>query len=432
MTWSQAVDGVVGRVLEAVLESADPAEAVRQHWPVELLSGSGPLALLAFGKGSVPMARASMDRVRRAGRVIDHGLVIAVPGEYERASDLQGVMGVEVLAGDHPLPTERNLVAANRVEELAQGLDESWTVVCLISGGGSAHLASPREGLTLAELTSMTDALLRAGATIQELNTVRKHLERLKGGQLAQKFHPARVISLVLSDVLRDPLDVISSGPTAPDPSTFAQAIRVLDRHQLDAAAARTVLEKGLTGQEPETPKPGDACFAGVRHRIIANNRTAVDAACDRLRVEGYEVVRRDDSVEGEAAHLGRQAGLDALRLGSGQAIVAGGESTVMVGEASGVGGRNQELALAAAIELDGSTGMLVASFGTDGRDGPTDAAGAVADGQSVELARAGGVKAETALRDHNSHAFFSACDGLIRTGPTGTNVNDVWLTIRQ
>lgn len=427
-TWREESNGAVGRLVDAALDAADPALAVERNWPDELACINGPVALFAFGKGSVPMTRAALDQLARIGKEPELGLVIAVPGQAERGDDL----GMEVVEADHPLATKRNVEAAARLAEMCDGLDETWTALCLISGGGSAHLASPREPMTLTELVSVTEALMLAGATIEELNCVRKHLETLKGGQLAARLAPARVVSLVLSDVLGDHLEVIASGPLAPDGSTFADALAVLDRYRVESDVGRNLLKRGIEGDLPETPKAGHACFARVEQHVLANNRNAVDAVCECLLREGVEIARRDDSVEGESAHLGKRLGLDALHLVPGQAIVAGGETTVRVGESNGTGGRCQELALAAAIELEGSRGITVAAFGTDGRDGPTDAAGAVADGDSVELAKAQGVDAAAALRSHDSNGFFSACNGLITTGPTGTNVNDVWVALRR
>ncbi len=427
-SWREESNGAVGRLVDAALDAADPAIAVERHWPDGIARVDGPLALFAFGKGSVPMARAALEQLARIGKEPACGLVIAVPGQAELGDDL----GLDVVEADHPLATLRNVEAASRLAALCDGLDETWTALCLISGGGSAHLASPREPMTLNELVNVTEALMLAGATIEELNCVRKHLETLKGGQLAARLAPARVISMVLSDVLGDRLDVIASGPMAPDRSTFTKALAVLDRYQIESTVARMLLQRGVDGDIPETPKPGDACFDRVEQHVIANNRNAVDAVCDCLLREGFEIARRDDSAEGESAHLGQRLGLDALHIAPGQAIVAGGETTVRVGEANGTGGRCQELALAAAIELEGSRGITVAAFGTDGRDGPTDAAGAVADGSSVELATAKGIDAAAALQSHDSNGFFTACDGLIETGPTGTNVNDVWFALRR
>lgn len=428
MTWREVSNGILGRLVDAVLEAADPAWAIERNWPDALARVQGPVALFAFGKGSVPMARAAIAQLARLGVKPERGLVIAVPGQATLGADLD----LDVLVADHPLATQRNVEAASRLAVLCDGLDETWTALCLVSGGGSAHLASPREPLSLAELVRVSEALMLAGATIEELNCVRKHLETLKGGQLAARLAPAKTLSLVLSDVLGDRLDVIASGPLAPDRSTYAEALSVLNKYKIESPPARELFQRGIDGLVPETLKPGDACFEHVEQHVIANNRDAIDAACTCLLREGFEIVRRDDSVQGEAAHLGQRLGLDALHLVPGQAIVAGGETTVAVHQAAGTGGRCQELVLAAAVEMESSRGITVGAFGTDGFDGPTAAAGAFADGDSVEFARAKGVEAATALQHHDSNRFFTACEGLIETGPTGTNVNDVWFALRR
>ncbi len=422
MNWRDEAQGLIGRLVDAALAAADPGRAVERCWPREVDAHEGPVALFAFGKGSVPMARSALAMLVKQGRSPDRGLIIAVPGQDASC------LGLQTLVADHPLATHRNTQAAGALASASEGLDERWLALCLVSGGGSAHLASPRPPVTLDELVSVTDQLLRAGATIGELNSVRKHLETLKGGQLAARLAPARVVSLVLSDVLGDRLEVIASGPLAPDASTFAEAMDVMTRFGVVAPEAIGLLERGMSGHEPETPKPGDACFAGVHQRVIANNRAAVDAVAVQLTHEGFEIVRRDDAVQGEAAAVGRALGLDARKLERGQAILAGGETTVVVGEASGIGGRCQELALAGAIEIEGAEGVRIVAFGTDGRDGPTDAAGAWANGSIVRDVEA----ARSALDRHDSNGFFGSIDGLIETGPTGTNVNDVWVAFRS
>ncbi len=425
MDWRTQAGGLLGRLVDAALLAADPARAVEHHWPAVVEAHTGPIALFAFGKGSVPMTRSALAMLARNGQSPEWGLVIAVPGQDASS------MGLQTVVADHPLATHRNTLAADALASACEGLDERWLALCLVSGGGSAHLASPRPPMALGELVSVTDQLLRAGATIGELNCVRKHLETLKGGQLAARLAPARVISLVLSDVLGDKLDVIASGPLAPDASTFAEAMGVMKRFGVEAPGAIKLLQRGMEGLEPETPKPGDACFANVQQTVIANNRSAVNAVAEHLTSDGFEVMERNDAVQGDAASVGRVLGRGALLLKQHQAIVAGGETTVVVGDASGKGGRCQELALAAAIEIKGAEGLRIAAFGTDGRDGPTSAAGAWADGGSIGRAIPAGVDAKALLARHDSNAFFASTGGLIETGPTGTNVNDVWLAVR-
>ncbi len=409
----------------AALRAADPAAAVARAWPDGLGSVAGA-RLFAFGKGSVAMAGAALDRLTE----VAGGLVIAVPEHVGRVS----APGIEVMPADHPFPTQRNVEAARRLAEFASRMSETDTALVLISGGGSAQVCMPGEGVTLDDLTAMTHALLRAGATINELNTVRKHAEVLKGGGLARLLHPARVVVLVLSDVLGDPLDVISSGPTSPDPTSYRDALGVVDRYDLRriAPSITSRFMRGVRGEEAETPKEGDALFARVTHSIIANNEAAIHATAAALEQAGYTVVERRLGVQGEAAEVGRSLAARAViaRSDAPRAIVWGGETTVTVGDATGSGGRNQELALAAAMALDSAgadaEGIAIGSLATDGRDGPTDAAGGVITGASVARARRAGVSAGQALASHDSLAFLRACEGLLRTGATGTNVNDV------
>ncbi len=321
------------------------------------------------------------------------------------------------------------------------------TLLVLLSGGASAMLCLPREGVGLADIAAVTDALLRAGAPIEELNAVRKHCEVLKGGGLAAASGAGRVLTLVLSDVLGDRLDVIGSGPTAPDPTTFAEALAVLERRDLlDISSAVTgMLQKGCAGEQPETVKPGDELWERVESRVVGNNRLAVDAAVRACRRAGYRVVDRQDSVEREAAEIGKKLAARALECAAegartNAAIVWGGETTVTVGDSAGTGGRNQELALAAAIELAASglphaetahaPGITIMSLATDGRDGPTDAAGAVVDEQTCARIRAAGMDPIDAMHRHDSHSALDAAGALIRTGPTGTNINDVMLAL--
>ncbi|MEQ8769704.1 MAG: DUF4147 domain-containing protein [Phycisphaerales bacterium] len=407
-------------IVRTILEAAEPGAAVERAWSDDLLP-DGPVTLIAYGKASVAMANVA---VARLGDRVRDGVVVAVPSHVE-AFDPRG-RPVRAFAADHPLPTERNLRAADEVERVAQSVGEGASVLVLISGGASAQLTAPAAGLTLDDVRAATDAMLRAGATIGELNAVRKHCDRIKGGRLAAMLAPARVVGLVVSDVMGDRLDVVSSGPTAPDPSTFRDALDAIERRGARVPAAVVGhLRAGARGERPETPKPHDPVFVNVAHRVIANNAIAVAALVEKLERDGYRVEARS-GVEGEAAEVGRALGR-AVRGGSpGSAIVWGGETTVTVGSATGVGGRNQELALAATRPIVGEHDACVLSFGTDGVDGPTDAAGGFVTNRTAnELAEAG-IDFDGALARHDSNRALDAVDGLIRTGPTGTNVNDV------
>jgi len=344
------------------------------------------------------------------------------------------------MVGDHPLPTQRSVAAGEAVRSFVErcaaaerGRDDAGegVLTVLLSGGASALVCSPEDGVSLDDLRAVTSALLRAGATIAELNAVRKHVERLKGGRLAALAAPCRVDALILSDVIGDDLDVIGSGPVTPDPTTFADALAVLERRGvLDAGPTVTArLRAGAAGEIPETPKPGDAVFDRVRTWVVASNVAAVEAAREAAEGLGFRIASVQHGVTGDAASAGRAVATEALRRGASErplAVIAGGETTVDVGGGAGKGGRNQEAALAAALTMDGAEGVAVMALATDGVDGPTDAAGAVVNAQTCKRARAMGPDPVDALRRHDSHTILDRLGCLIRTGPTGTNVNDV------
>ena len=297
---------------------------------------------------------------------------------------------------------------------------------------GSALTPAPVPGVRLEEKQALTGLLLGAGATIDELNAVRKHVSLFKGGQLARAASPASVLTLILSDVIGDPLDVIASGPTAPDPTTFTDALGVLSRRGLlerVPASVRARLEVGARGEVDETPKPGDPLFARVTHRIVGNNALVVDAAADRARTLGYEphVVTRE--LQGEARNVAADLVARARRLRPPACLIAGGETTVTV-RGDGRGGRSQEFALAAALALRPDDDLIVLAAGTDGTDGPTDAAGGLIDAGTLERGRTVGLDARRALEDNDSHAFLRACGDLVVTGPTNTNLLDLYLLL--
>jgi len=309
----------------------------------------------------------------------------------------------------------------------------------MISGGGSALLPLPREGMTLADKVSVTDLLLRSGADIVEFNAVRKHLSRIKGGQLARAAAPAAVATVVVSDIVGNPLDAIASGPTVPDPTTFADALAVLRKYRLTERvprAALRVLERGAAGELPETPKAGDRIFDRVSTAIVADNATAAQAAVGEAARLGFSAQLLSTYIEGEAREVGRVlAGIARELAATGHplappaCLVCGGETTVTV-TGAGRGGRNQELALSAGRTLAGLSSVLVASFATDGTDGPTDAAGGVADGTSWARARMNGFDPSRHLADHDAYPVLDGVGDLIRIGPTNTNVNDLMLLL--
>ncbi|MFT5424684.1 MAG: glycerate 2-kinase [Phycisphaerales bacterium] len=435
--------GVAEEIMRVAIASADPAVRVRECWPKEL-NDADRVAVLAVGKAAVAMGNEAFEHL---GQRLTQGVVVCPAAHTSRVRGPGN--RVRTLGADHPIPTERNLKAAGAVAELASGLVEGDRLLVLLSGGASAYLCSPADGIGLDDLQQVTRRLLASGATIDELNTVRKHLEVLKGGGLARLVWPAASTVLVLSDVPGDPdipgdpLDVIGSGPMTPDPTTFDDAIGVLQRHRLlgHCPAIDKRLRLGAAGGLDETPKPGDPGVARVRTAIIGNNSMAIDGVCDRLTAMGLEVVERRGRVRGEAASVGRALADRVRGLEPGRAVVWGGETTVSVGEAKGRGGRGgpcQELALAAALGLSGLSdagdGLGVVAVSTDGVDGPTEAAGAWAGPGVVEAMRARGMDAAGLLRAHDSHAAFAAITGdqagggLLVTGATGTNVNDVYV----
>jgi len=382
--------------------------------------------IAAFGKAACLMAEAAAGVLPR--ELIRGPGVVVVNDENRRSVD-----GFMVLAAGHPVPDGRGMEAATTIEHLARRSRVGEGLIVLISGGGSALIPSPADGITLEDKSSATSLLLASGADIREVNTVRKHLSRLKGGQLAALAQPALVESLILSDVIGDDVSFIASGPTAPDPTTFEDAKEILVRRGIweDAPTrVRRRIEAGIEGNVPDTPKPGDPIFDRVENRIIGGNRISLAASLEKARSLGYKVQVLDFPLEGEARYAGALlASRAAGKPGGGRrAILAGGETTVTL-RGRGKGGRNQELALAFAIAagtaLPGRRWTFL-SAGTDGRDGPTDAAGAVVEPGSLEAARRAGVSPEGALAENDSHSFHEAAGSLLITGGTGTNVADL------
>src|SRR3989304_4311500 len=416
----------------AALPAADPGAAVRRaltldgHWLVVFgdasdLNHFSAIFVVGGGKAGAAMA-AALEEV--LGDRINAGVVSVKYGHTAPTSR------VRVVEAGHPLPDAASVAAAEGVLAVARRAGERDLVFVLISGGGSALLTAPPDGITLEDKLAVTRRLLDAGAPIGELNTVRKHLSRIKGGHLAQAFAPARSIALILSDVLGNPLDVIASGPTVPDPTTFADALEILRRRGiLDVvpAAVRAYLEAGLAGRVPETPKPGDSEFALTRAVIIGDITRALGAAEQVAREWGFNIVILSAAVEARGrrakeAHEGRYGPLPVC-------LLQGGETTVTV-RGHGKGGRNQEVALGAALEIAGLPNTLILSAGTDGTDGPPDAAGAVADGTTVERARVRRLDPRDALARNDAYPFFAALGDLLITGPTLTNVNDLMLAL--
>jgi len=346
---------------------------------------------------------------------------------------------IQLHEASHPIPDEAGVKGTRTMIEIAEQAEEDDLVICLISGGGSSLMPLPRGGISLTDKRELTDALLKCGATINEINTVRKHISDFKGGWLAKKAYPATVLNLILSDVLGDPLDFIASGPTVPDSTTFSDAVSVLKKHSLwnkASASIKKVLSDGEKGAIPETPKTSDEAFRKVHNVVIGNNRSASLAASEYLKSNGLNTLLLTSTLEGEARQIGRMlASIVNEVIVSGNpvqrpsGIVAGGETTVIV-TGKGRGGRNQEIPLAAATKLRELDGVVVVSLSTDGVDGPTDAAGAIVDGKTLSRALEEGLTPEKFLAENDSYDFFEKLGDLIFTGPTGTNVNDVSLVI--
>ncbi|MGH7206356.1 MAG: glycerate kinase type-2 family protein [Nitrospiraceae bacterium] len=434
------VRALLTRLLKAGLNAVDPVCAVRRNvrrvgtiirvgrQQYDLRDYAYVVAVGA-GKASARMG-AALELL--LGTRLATGLVVV---KYDHSVPTRMI---EVVEAGHPVPDRAGQKGATRLLRLARSLDPNDLLFVLLSGGASGLLPAPAPGLTLADKQKTTQLLLRSGATIQEINTVRKHLSAIKGGRLAAAT-PARVVSLILSDVIDDDLGAIGSGPTAPDQTTYADACTMLRRYRLWAdvpARVRARLAQGVRGIEEETPKPGSPLFRRVQNQIIGNNGAAVEAVAQAARQSGFRPLVLSTSLIGEAKEAAKVFGAIAREIvTSGRpvrrptCVIAGGELTVTV-RGGGQGGRAQEFALAAALEIAGLPKVWIAAFSTDGTDGPTDAAGAVVDGQTVARAQRVGLIPHELLLENNAYPFFKKVGGHIITGPTGTNVNDLYLLI--
>ncbi|MFC7044979.1 glycerate kinase [Halobacteriaceae archaeon GCM10025711] len=384
------------------------------------LAGYDEVVVLGGGKAAAHVA-AALETV--LGDRIAGGVVVT--------DDPVATDRVEVLPGDHPVPSERGVESTRRVLDRAAAADEDTLVLAVITGGGSALLAAPADGVSLADLQATTDALLESGATIHEVNAVRKHLSAVKGGHLVRAAAPATVAMVVFSDVVGNDLDVIASGPTVPDTSTFADALDVVDRYDLAMPdAVRDRLEQGARGVVPETPPAGDSAFDRVTSHVLADGFTALDAARTVADERGFETLLLSSRVRGEAREAATThvaVAEECLATGNPvtppAVVLSGGETTVTV-RGDGEGGPNQEFALSAAIDLP--DGVVLASVDTDGVDGTTDAAGALVDGTTVDDVGA----ARDALAANDAYPYLAARNALVRTGQTGTNVNDLRVVV--
>jgi len=427
-------------ILVAAVRAVEPAAAVRRYISRRgrvvriagrryALGSIHRIFVVGAGKASAPMAAAVEGML---GPRVSAGIIIV---KYGYAVPLRRIRVVE--AG-HPLPDAAGQRGAEALLDLVRGAGPDDLVLCLISGGGSALMPAPVGEMSLDDEITVTGLLLRSGAAIQDVNTVRKHLSRIKGGRLAAAS-PARMVALILSDVLGDPVDAIASGPTAPDPTTFADALEVVRRYGLADSmpgSAMAYLQRGAAGREPETPKPDDPVFRRVQTVLVGSNEQAVAAAAARAKTAGFRTLVLTTSLEGEAREAARVfcsvvRGIGTRRtpIAPPACLLAGGETTVTV-RGQGRGGRCQEFALSSGGVIAGWANTVVAAFGTDGTDGPTDAAGALVDGGTAARAHRAGLDAGRALADNDAYPFFQQLGDLLLTGPTRTNVNDIYLAL--
>lgn len=428
------------KILRAALNSADPRIAIRNH--ISIVSDTINVNNLTFdlekfervfvvggGKASGSMAETLEEILEDR---ITGGFVNILRGTKSKYRTQK----IFLNEAGHPVPNRDSVEGTREIVKLAVEAKERDLIICLISGGGSALMALPAVGITLQDKQNLAEAFLKRGATIYEINSVRKHLSDFKGGHLAKAAYPATVISLILSDVVGDSLDTVASGPTAPDTTTFKDAILTLKKYNLLKNSifknVRKRLYAGMKKEIPDTPKLGDKIFNKTYNVLIGNNRSVALAACQEAKDLGFNPLLLSSMIEGEARHVGIvYAGIMKEILSSDKpvpkpaAVIAGGETTVSV-TGGGKGGRNQELVLGASSKIEGLRGVAIASISTDGIDGPTDAAGALGDGQTIKRAYKMGLNAEEFLLNNDSYSFFSKLDDLVFTGPTGTNLSDL------
>jgi hydroxypyruvate reductase len=428
-------------IFQAGLKAVDPVEAVKRHVQVIAealrvgeqrydLPQLQRIFIIGMGKAGASMALAIEGLL---GDRITEGIVNVKYGHVAPLSR------ITINEAGHPVPDEVGLRGTQQIIQLLEQTTETDLVICLISGGGSALLPSPAEGLSLEDKQRMTKLLLECGATIHEINAIRKHISQVKGGRLARLAYPSTLISLVLSDVIGDKLDAIASGPTVPDSTTFEDCLRVLDKYQLRTRTPKGVLdilERGAQGLIPDTPKAHDPAFQQTQNLIIGSNLLALHAAKKKAEQLGYQTLVLSSSIEGETrevakvhAAIAKEILNSGLPIGQPACVISGGETTVTI-KGTGLGGRNQEFVLSAAIEIAGLDGVVVLSAGTDGTDGPTEAAGAIADGATVQRARELGMDPPSYLQNNDSYHFFQPLGDLLITGPTNTNVMDLRLVL--
>ncbi|PID56639.1 glycerate kinase [candidate division KSB3 bacterium] len=424
-------------IFQAGLRAVDPVDAIKKFVRLEgetlhvasssyVLSDFEHLYVVGGGKAGAAMAGALEDIL---GERITAGWVNV---KYEH---LAPTKIVTVHEAGHPVPDEAGVAGTRKLIEMIEPCTEKDLVICVISGGGSALLPAPVAGISLKEKQAVTTSLLRCGATIHEMNTIRKHISALKGGQLARIVSPASLISLMISDVVGDPLDTIASGPSVPDEHSFTECLAILDTYGIRSEIPASVLDrlmKGEAGEIADTPKPGDPLFEKTQNVIVAGNALAAQAAAVKAEELGYRTLILATGIEGETREVAKvHAAIlrEICRSGNPLAppacLISGGETTVTI-QGDGLGGRNQEFVLAAVPEIAGLSNVAVLSAGTDGTDGPTDAAGALADGRTLARADALQLDPTIFLQKNDSYHFFDKLEDLFKTGPTNTNVMDL------
>ncbi|TAK64812.1 glycerate kinase [Methylobacter sp.] len=419
-------------IFQAGIAAADPYQAVKHYLAPTLFGNCSKVHLIAFGKAACAMAKAAQEIIP-AGMLASRGLAVT---NYENVTRIDNI---DVIGASHPLPDETGLKAAHIIADRMKNTQKNELVLVLVSGGGSALIPYPADQITLQEKIAATDLLLASGATINQINCVRKHLSRLKGGGLARMAVPAHLHALILSDVLGDDLSTIASGPTIADNTTFADAVEILKAKGVwDQAPinVRQYLEQGKLGIIAETPKPGDDAFKHNEHTLIGSNAISVNAMLQAAQNQSYEIKLYSNRLCGEAREEAEKLVIHAkaLTISKPTALLAGGETTVTL-KGNGRGGRNQEMALAFAIaaKQHGLTGNWVfLSGGTDGRDGPTDAAGGLVDRYTIERMAQAGVNPINLLENNDSYTALKTSNDLVNTGATGTNVADLQILLIQ
>jgi glycerate 2-kinase len=430
------------QIFRHVLDILDPGQLVKEKVSIRdstliveereyNLNNYENIYVVGGGKACAPMAKAMEGLL---GDKIDNGIIVV---KYDHGLSLKKIETVEA---SHPIPDENGERGASDILRLLSGTGEKELIICLISGGGSALLVQPHKGITLQDIQTASTELLACGATIDEINTVRKHLSSIKGGQLAKAAYPSTLITLMLSDVVGDPMDIIASGPTVPDESTFEDAYAIIQKYTLEEKVSNSVcgfLRSGKMGEIEETPEHGNKIFDNTQNVIVGSNKIALNAAEKRAKDMGYNTIVLSSLVEGESreaakffAAIAKEVSRTGTPVSKPACIIAGGETTVTI-RGKGKGGRNQEFTLSAAIEIEGFEGVVILSAGTDGTDGPTDATGAIVDSNTCKDARKKfNLNAEEFLSRNDSYSFFKKTGEHIVTGPTMTNVMDIMISL--